>query len=152
VVAPEPEMNVYFVDRPLDGQEMSEVARILGGTHLHTSFPSLRQYRVPGVLPAPDGDGRYALGLTRYVPVLRKHFLRVGASRRRGEAAALVFPQPTTPLAGALALALRDVRGRSPYVVIRGSRADPGVRLIDVASLLEWFGASQGDRFPRSHG
>lgn len=144
-------MNVYFVDRPLDGAEMSQVARIVGGMQVRTSFPSLRQYRVPGVLPAPGADGRYALGLHRYIPVLRKHFLRVGASRRRGEAAALVFPQPATPVIGALALALREVCGRSPYIVVRGAHDDSGVRLIDVASLLDWFNDGQEDRSPRSH-
>ncbi|HYW91241.1 MAG TPA: hypothetical protein VFA95_02050 [Gammaproteobacteria bacterium] len=144
-------MNAYFIDHPLDAGEISQIARILAGMRTRTSFPSLRQYRVPGVLPAPDAAGRYALDLMRYIPVLRTHFLRVGASRRRGEAAALVFPQPATPLVGALALALRDVCGRSPYIAIRGSQADPGVRLIDLASLLDWFSGDTGDRFPRSH-
>lgn len=120
-------MNVYFVDRPLTDEQLTELGRVLRGSYSVRIELALRQRRLPAVLLAPDLDGRHPLPLRSYVPLLATHFRRVGLAR--GLPAALVLPQ-ASPLAGAIALALKSVLGRAPYLVARRDDDSASVRVI----------------------
>lgn len=131
-------MNVYFVDRPLTGRELGELGRILASIPVPIDQRAICQYRVPGVLPTTDNAGRFALALPRYIPLLRTHFLRAGARPGRSSPHALLLPSPPSPLAGVLAMALREASKRTPHLILRGPPTDPGLRLIDTASSMRW--------------
>lgn len=132
-------MNVYFLDRPLCSSEVVALTALLRGMAGSAQEPLIRQFRVPYVLPAPAADGRPDLALPRYVGVLRKHFVRAGANAQAGETLALALPQPRTRFGGVLALALRRVTGRLPYLIVRGAPGREGLRLIDVHGLADWL-------------
>lgn len=125
-------MDVYFVDRPLTDDQVTELGRILRGLYCLRLLSPLRQQRLPILLPVPDSDGRYSLRLRAYAPLLTEHFRRVGLAIHTP--AALVLPHGNH-LAGAIALALRNVLGMPPYLVTRRSDESESVRVIHASGM-----------------
>ncbi|HYW93098.1 MAG TPA: hypothetical protein VFA95_11685 [Gammaproteobacteria bacterium] len=139
-------MDVYFMDCPLTEPQVAEMMGLLANERLRAGGTSLSQYRFPNVLPVVDRADRPGLPLRGYVPALRKHFVRAGAARRRAPSVALLLPRTATPLSGALALALREVAGQSPWLIIRCAGPAREIRLVDTRRLLEVLWDSSGDR------
>lgn len=120
-------MNVYFIDGPLTDDQLTEFGRVLPALHSVSIRSPFRQQRLPVVLPVPDSHGSYPLPLRAYVPLLTEHFRRVGIAR--GLPTALVLPHGN-PLTGAVALALKNVLGRPPYLVARRGDDSGPIRVI----------------------
>lgn len=129
-------MQLYYLDEPLSEAEIAELGSIIRRSDWIDDQPEIVQHRVPILFPVPDQEGRYGRRLSRYVPLLRKQLVRAGVASRGDEVIAFVMPTQTMQAAGVLALALSEVAGRAPYLVIRGHETIPKVRLVDCRELM----------------
>ncbi|HYW02918.1 MAG TPA: hypothetical protein VFA86_03165 [Gammaproteobacteria bacterium] len=146
-------MDIYFIDRPLTGDELSELGRLLAGSFAWFHDRAICQRRVPAVLPAPGPHGRYALALPRYIRLFHKHFQRAGAAQSRDQSLALLLPLASDPMAGTLAIALREVAGRLPHIILRRPGEPPRLEIVDPSRLLNWVARGWAEyNPPRSSG
>ncbi|HYW04441.1 MAG TPA: hypothetical protein VFA86_10925 [Gammaproteobacteria bacterium] len=137
-------MNVYYTDRPLTGAELIGLGRVLGGVRGSARAP-IEQRRVGLVLPVREEPNGWPTTAGGHLKVLRKALRHAGAGSDRDSPVALVMPDPPSPVIGKLALALRDICGVPPYVILRGASGDSGVRVIEADGLLEWASSDRDD-------
>ncbi|HYW90841.1 MAG TPA: hypothetical protein VFA95_00005 [Gammaproteobacteria bacterium] len=129
-------MDIFYVDRPLSQNQLEVVARIFGGLRDSGAWSTWEQRRVPCVLPTANPEGRLSLPLRSYVPLFQKHFRILGLAPGGRRPVAIVLPE-RNPFGGALALALRDVTGISPYVIVRRKDVRESVCVIEPGSVLD---------------
>ncbi len=139
-------MHVYYTDRPLTAVELIGLGRVLGGVH-GSPRAGIEQRKVVLVRPVSEATGASPATAETYAGTLRKALRHAGARPGPEVPVALVMPDPPSPVIGTLALALRDLCGVPPYIILRGASGDSGVRVIEADGLLEWAGADRRDAF-----
>lgn len=139
-------MQLFYLDEPLGEAELSELRSILLRSDWIDDQREIVQHPVPVLLPLPDPEVDYGAGLSRCVERIRKQLVRAGVAPRGDEVIALVKPKQPMQAAGVLALALGEVAGRAPYLVVSGDDRGPGVRLVNVPGLIRWLQIGTGGR------
>lgn len=131
-------MDIYYLDRPLTGDELGELGRLLASSFAHFHDRAICQHRVPAVLPTAGPDGRYSLALPRYIRLFHQHFQRAGAAHGRDRSLALLLPPQAGAITGTLAIALREVAGRLPHLIVRQPGESQRLEIVDPTRLLNW--------------
>jgi len=139
-------VHLYYTDRPLTGAELIRLGRVLGGVH-GSPRAGIEQRRVSLMRPVSDEAGAAPATADRHARMLRKALRHAGAGPGQDGPVALVMPDPPSPAIGTLALALRDLCGAPPYIILRDASGDSGVRVIEADGLLEWAGADRENAF-----
>lgn len=137
-------VNIYYTDRPLTGEELIGLGRVLGGVQRST-HAAIEQRRVGLMLPVRPESGTSQATAERHRKVLRKALQHAGAGHGHDAPVALVMPDPPSPVIGTLAVALRDLCGVPPYIILRGASGDSGMRVIEADGLLEWADSAPGN-------
>jgi len=125
-------VRVYFLDRPLKGEEIEFVENALGY--------EIEQVRIPYVLPVINDTKAYHDRPLIDDDLVRKHLLKSGISEDRGKQVGLVMPLDMHWYA-AFAHAIEKETGIYPYLIQTGehkeSIGNPGpIRIIDMEGLL----------------
>ncbi|HYW91977.1 MAG TPA: hypothetical protein VFA95_05910 [Gammaproteobacteria bacterium] len=136
IVGREGSMKLYFLDSPIDDEAVSMLNRVIVRNDLETGEHGIVQCRLPYVKPVADDEGRYSLRLRDYVRIFFRHYARVGLHARRDEILALLLPQHSSLMSAAAALALSEICGRAPRIVVRGAGRGSAPRLVDTGKLL----------------
>lgn len=135
-------LSCYYLDEPLDEEEMRFVMHTLIGpwARFRTGATVLQQKRVPAILPLPDADGRYVQSREQRAWGLRKHLHRAGIHADCGRQVLWVTPRDTEWDA-IFQFAIHHETGFGPFVAQRRFAEDgtpvPGaLRVIDTHMLL----------------
>lgn len=135
-------LSCYYLDAALDADDERFVARTLTGpwARFKTGARSLRQIRVPAVLPLPDEDGGYAESREQRARHVQLNLQHAGIRTDAGHQVVWVMPRDTEWDA-IFQFAIRIETGFAPFVAQRwfmqGSDVVRGrVRVVDTEMLL----------------
>lgn len=137
-------LSCYYIDQPLDGDELHFVQQALIGpwAKFKTGAHTLAQRRVPLVVPVPQTDGRYAQSRAQRAAQVRVNLRHAGIQADCGRQVLWVAP-PDADWDAIFRLAIHEETGVAPYVAQRwrnDAEAAPalrdGIRVIDTTMLL----------------
>ncbi len=136
-------LSCYYVDDPLDVDELSFVQQTLLGpwAKFKTGASALVQRRVPLVVPAPDADGRYAKSREQRAAQIRANLHHAGIRTDNGRQVLWIAPQDTEWDA-IFRFAIHEETGFAPYVAQRwiienNALVRCSMRIIDTELLIQ---------------
>lgn len=137
-------LSCYYLDESLSDDERLFVEQTLLGpwARFKTGASSLKEKRVPLVLPTPDANGSYMHSLEQRAERIRSNLRHAGIRADNGRQIVWVMPQDNGWDA-IFQYAIREETGLAPYVVQRWYRDSDGtsvrgsVRVIDTQLLLQ---------------
>lgn len=137
-------LSCYYLDEPLDGDDLEFVRQALLGpwAKFKTGASSLIQKRVPLVLPTPDAHGHYAQDREQRAARVRANLRHAGIRQDNGRQVLWVMPRDTEWDA-IFQFAIREETGLAPFVAQRwffiedAPPARDSVRVVDTQMLLQ---------------
>lgn len=137
-----PILSCYYLDQALDPDEVRFVAETLTGpwARFKTGTRSLRQVRVPAVLPLPDANGNYAESREQRAQHVRLNLRHAGIQADAGRQVVWVMPCDSDWDA-IFQFAIRTETGFGPYVAQRwfpqdGKLVRSNLRVVNTDLLL----------------
>lgn len=135
-------ISCYFMDQPLEQEERDFVTRTLLGpwAKFRTGAASIKERRVPLVLPAPSADGALGYSAEQRTEQARRNLQHAGIREDAGRQVIWVMPADREWDA-IFQFAIRVETGFGPYVVQRWYREQDrlvrgATRVVDTQMLL----------------
>lgn len=113
-------LTCYYLDEPLIDAELQFVQQTLVGpwAKFKTGATALQQKRVPGVLPAPDANGRYGASREHRAEIVRGNLKHADIAADAGRQVVWLMPKDSEWDA-IFQFAIREETGYGPFAVQR---------------------------------
>ena len=133
----------YYLDEPLTDDELQFVLQTLVGpwARFKTGANSLRQVRVPAVLPTPGPNGSYTTSREQRAEIVRGNLRHANIAADAGHQVVWIMPK-NFEWDAIFQFALREETGFGPFVVQRWFMENSrpvrrDIRIVDTNLLLQ---------------
>jgi len=111
-------LNVYYLDEPLDDEDIEFLIEILCEWESLKIIQEINQIRVPSVFPNINKNGKYDEDIGERIELIKNNLFKAGIEKDIGTQITWIHPKDLQ-WGAAFTTAIGDITGYLPYVIQR---------------------------------